>query len=289
MATLSVLTKTYAPDLEYFQDLRVSVERFAPPSSIHTVVVDDHDVSRFRRFASPTCHVVAASSFLPTGFMKVPSRNVMINIRHPWPPVRGWVSQQVVKLAAAARSQSDLVLLMDSDVALIRPLDPEMFVTGSRPHFLRVPGGVTPDMERHVIWHRVARTLLGLPPAGGGPLNDYVDAFNVWSPHVVRAMCARITHVTGKAWETAFASQLHISEFILYGVFLDEVLGMSAAVHVTDRMPSHNYWDATPLDLAKAYEFVDQARETDVALMISAKSRTPLDVRRRALTRAQVD
>ena len=47
-------------------------------------------------------------------------------------------------------------------------------------------------------------------------------------------------------------------------------------------MLCHSYWDESPLDAAQATRFVQSLPAGDVALMISAKSRTPLDVRRAA-------
>ena len=129
--------------------------------------------------------------------------------------------------------------------------------------------------------------MLGLSNEVSPPLNDYVDSFNIWSPDVVRALCSRISDESGKAWQTAFAANLHVSEFILYGVFVDEVLGASAPVCAVDRMRCHNYWDEVPLDLDAALSFVGRARDDDIGLMISAKSRTEPSIRRQAIARAQ--
>ena len=54
-----------------------------------------------------------------------------------------------------------------------------------------------------------------------------------------------------------------------------------------DRMRCHNYWDELPLDLDAALSFVGRARDDDIALMISAKSRTELSIRRQAIAQAQ--
>jgi hypothetical protein len=128
--------------------------------------------------------------------------------------------------------------------------------------------------------------MLGVEP-GIAPMNDYVDSFNLWSPALVRELCKRIQLVTHTSWETAFAANLHVSEFILYGVFVDEAVGPQARVYPVNRMGCHNYWDEEPLGAQAALAFADTLGDDDVAMMISAKSGTELSVRREALTRAR--
>src|SRR5690606_7630698 len=139
---------------------------------------------------------------------------------------------------------------------------------------------------RHVIWHRVARELLGLPPAPPPPLPDYVTPLNFWDPAVARAMQRRITEVTGMNWMDAFNARLHISEFILYGVFVDEVLGASGDRPPGDASICHNNWKRSPLTHEEAIAFAERLPREAIAMMISAKSNTPLEVRRAAIRRA---
>jgi hypothetical protein len=291
--TLGVVTATYPPDLELFEILHASVLAQTEPSVVHEVVVADLDLDQFSRFAGPRCSIVPASQLLPRGFLRVPTRRVWVNARKPWLPIRGWVLQQLVKIAMVARSTANVTLLLDSDVALVRPVTVESFLEGDAAHFFGLPGGVHDGMPRHLIWHDVARTMLGVPTIDGlasngtaGPQTDYVDAFNIWSPKLVRGMCRQIETVTGLPWATAFAAHLHVSEFILYGVYVDAVLGAGAPVHRVDRLPSHNYWDEIPLDRRHAMDFAEKLGPDDVAMMISAKSGTDLGLRREALARA---
>ena len=79
--------------------------------------------------------------------------------------MRGWILQQVVKLAAIAASEDDVVLLVDSDIEFIRPFTAEMFVRNGMVRFFSKPDQIDKRLSRHMTWHRVARALLGLPPA----------------------------------------------------------------------------------------------------------------------------
>jgi hypothetical protein len=93
----------------------------------------------------------------------------------------------------------------------------------------------------------------------------------------------RIQEVTGRHWLDVAAKQIHFSECMLYGVFVDKVLGARANVAPSGSMLCHNYYETVPLDVAEAEEFIREMPASDVAVMISAKSGTPLEVRRKAL------
>ena len=66
-------------------------------------------------------------------------------------------------------------------------------------------------------------------------------------------------------------------------MFVDKVLGEGANVTETGSMLCHSYWKRTPLDTAEVDKFVREMPPDDVAILISAKSGTPLEVRRKSL------
>jgi hypothetical protein len=286
MAELAVITPSYAPDAELCADLNVSVLRHTPGSVTHYIITPRRDVRLFSRLSGPRTQVLAVDDLLPRRLVPVPGANLWVNLRHPFPPIRGWMMQQLVKLQAAAQLPADQLLLVDSDVLLVRPVGAGTFTHDGRIRFYRKEAGVTARMTRHVIWHSVARELLGLPEERL-PLPDYVSAFNVWDRQTVLALQARIQRVTGRYWLDALGAQLHLSEFVLYGVFVDRILGDSARVEPSKSMFCHSYWKDAPLSQAEADAFVLGLSEEDVAVMISAKSRTPVQVRRAALSSLQ--
>jgi hypothetical protein len=98
----------------------------------------------------------------------------------------------------------------------------------------------------------------------------------------VTKLLSRLQEVTRRRWQDAVAMQLHFSEMTLYGVFVDEVLGAPANSFASDDMLCHNHYNETPLDERGIADFLGEIRPTHVAVMISAKSRTPLAVRRAA-------
>ena len=84
-----------------------------------------------------------------------------------------------------------------------------------------------------MIWHRVARDLLGLPRAEP-PYTDYISSLLAWDPVIVRRLLARVAATAGRHWTTAIARQFHFSEWTLYGVFVDGVTDAQANSFASD-------------------------------------------------------
>jgi hypothetical protein len=278
---MSVITPSFAPDFELCVDLHRSVLEYLPSSVHHHIIVPRSDLKLFAQLAGPRTHIHCEADLLPSSFVHLPFSKFTINLRQPFPPVRGWILQQLVKLAAVAASEDDVVLLVDSDIEFIRPFGVETFVRNGVARFYSKPHEIDERLPRHIIWHRVARTLLGLP-AAEPPYTDYISSLLAWDPVIVRRLLARVMATTGRPWTTAIAQQLHFSEWTLYGVFVDEVIGAPANSFASDNPLYLAYWDATPLNQNDAVDFLRGVRPTDVAAMISAKSRTPLAIRRAA-------
>ncbi|MER6576417.1 DUF6492 family protein [Nonomuraea sp. NPDC001023] len=285
MRTLSVVTPSYGPDAGQFADLHRSVLECTPDDTVHHVVVPAADLGLFRAYEGPRCRVRTVESLLPGRYVKVPRKGLWVNVLRPWPPVRGWVMQQIVKLAATAAMDTDVVLVADSDVVLVRPVTAERALIDGRVLLHRLEDGVHPLMTRHVLWHRVARELLRLPPPPEPPLPDYMSPLTFWRPAVVRALQDRLRETTGRHWIDAFGSRLHVSEFMLYGVFVDEVLSATEGRPPSDTSICHKNPDESPMDLATALDFAGRLGPGAIGMLISSKSGTPDDVRQGAIRR----
>jgi hypothetical protein len=265
MTEIAIVTPSYAYDFELCEDCSKSVLEYAPESAIHYIIVPRQDLSCFGRLRNSRTRVLSLDELLPRHLVNLPGPNFWLNLRRPFPPVRGWVMQQIAKLMTAEILDADIIVSIDSDVTLVRAIGADTFLRGA------------------VIYHNIARSLLGLPSTQP-PFPDYIHMPSVWDRSTVLALQEHIQHVTGRHWIDVVASQLHVSECILYGVFVDEVLGGSEGIARTDSMLCHNYYETKPLSLDSAREFVSRISNEDFAIMISAKSRTPLDIRRIALS-----
>jgi hypothetical protein len=285
MTELAVITPCYRGDVELFRELHRSVLEFTSTDTIHYVFVPPQDIEMFREYEGPRCRVTVRSELLPPYYFRMPRTEVYVNIKRPWPALRPWVTQQTVKMAAAAQLDVDVVLLADSDAILVRPTSADAFRVQGRLALHREEKAVSAEMTRHVLWHQVARTLFGLPPAPPPPLTDYVTALNFWEPAVVRDMQRRIAEIGGRNWMDVFNAQLHVSEFMLYGVFVDEVLGADGDRPATAGVICQNYYTREPMTPEQAIVFADGLAPETVAIMISSHSGTTEEVRRMAIRR----
>jgi hypothetical protein len=192
------------------------------------------------------------------------------------------VTQQIMKIAATATLDARAVLIIDSDAVLLRePTLDELSDDGRVRHF-REDGAVTAGMERHLLWHNVARKLLGVGGTTSPPAPDYVGPICVWDPTVVRAMTEHLARVSGRDWVDAFAAELHVSEFVVYGVFVDHVLGGP------DPIPDplcHNYYERTPLSHDGGNAFAARMPSSALGAMISSHSGTSGEVRQESFRR----
>ena len=153
---MAVMTKSFAPDFELCAALNRSVLDNTPDAVHHHVIVPRSDLKLFGRLAGPRTHIRREADLLPRTFVPMPF-SIMVNLARPFPPVRGWILQQVIKLAAIAASEDDAVLVVDSDAEFIRPFTAEMFVRDGKVRFFRKPNQIDERLPRHMAWHRVAR------------------------------------------------------------------------------------------------------------------------------------
>jgi Family of unknown function (DUF6492) len=284
MARLAVITKSYAPDFELCAGLHRSVLDYSPNTVHHHIIVPRRDLKLFSKLANSRTHIRCDADFLPQWFVPAPFGNWTVNLTWPIPPVRGWILQQVVKLAATAASDDDVVLVVDSDVEFVRPFSAETFIQDGHVRFYRQPDKIVGQLPRHAIWQRISRVLLGVP-ASPPPYADYIAAMLAVDPAFVRQMLSRVTATSGRPWPTVIARQVHFSEWTLYGVFVDEVIRGLGTSFASDDSLCLGYWDEIPLNLDEAIRFLSRVGPTHVAAMISAKSRTPLAIRRAAFAR----
>lgn len=293
MKSIAILTPSYLPDLQSFVRLHESVLRCTEVETRHHVIVPRRDLEAFREIRSPRLQVWAESDFLPASFRPTDRLAALrrrlpilpstincsaINLRRPWPPVRGWILQQILKLSAATELQSDAVVIIDSDVILLRPMPAATYFQDDTVRLYEKPGAVTADLERHKRWTRTAYDLLGIPWQGEPSFPDYVGGIVSWDPNVVRDCRQRIESVTESDWATAVAGCLHFSEFILYGTYLRHFGTEGQLSFRGSSTLCHSYWSPSPLVGRGADSFLSAYDPRDLAVHVQSNSGTSQDV-----------
>lgn len=291
----SLVTCSFSGDLDVCRMLCDSVDRFVPETIGHRLYVPAKDMPLFAPLASSRRTIATQESLLPRWFWKVPLPSQRWRARLGLPrrnvyltpfslPVRGWIAQQIMKLAATAGAGAEIVVHVDSDNAFIRPLRVESLAREGRVRLYRDPEMV--DMPSHRLWHAAAGRLLGLPPADFYGA-EYIDQLVVWRRSVLLRLLARIGETTGRDWRVALARTPHFAEYILYGVFADRALGLEAAgLFAEPNSLCLSRWSQAFADSADEDAFIAAIRPEHVACLIQSTIDMAPDARRRLFERA---
>ncbi len=265
--SFAIATPSYAGDIERCRLLCASIDRFVTGHAAHYLLVEDADVPLFASLAGPRRQVIAESALLPP-WLKARLDPFSLGRRRVWtgaralirgvPPLRGWHAQQLRKLALPLRTEEDVVLFADSDMLFLRPYDLGSLATDEGIRLYSKPDGITADMAEHRLWCANAAALLGLPdPTFPSP--DYINNMVSWRRDHVRALVAHIERESGRDWVSAIASRRGFSEYMIYGYFVERVLGLGPARHWSDpRELCKVYWggEAGVIETLRSFEDV---------------------------------
>ena len=291
----SLVTCSFRGDLDVCRLLCETIDRFAPPDMVHWLYVPKADVALFSDLASPRRRIATQESLLPWWFRKapmpgpewrarlrLPRRNVYVT---PFSmPVRGWIAQQIMKIAAAANAETDIVVHVDSDNAFIRPLRMEHLARGPLARLYRHPEMVARDSHR--TWHAAAARLLGLEACDFHGA-EYIDQLVVWRRSVARGLTQRIAEVARTDWRIALARAPHFAEYILYGVFADRVLGLDkAGLYPTEETLCLSRWTEGFDNRDEERDFVAAIEPHHVACLVQSTIAMPISARRALFERA---
>src|SRR5579863_6974991 len=270
---IALVTPSFARDFELCRALNESVLRFVPAPVKHYIFVDRRDLALFQSLEGPRTVIAAIEDILPPGFFKVPfSKKWWVSLSAQY-PAKGWLVQQLAKLSATRVLQERVVVNMDSDVRFIRPVDLNLFASQGKTRLYRKPGGIVAGMP-HVDWHRNVSRLLGIKP-DEIPMVDYVGNVISWDRRVALDALAHVELITGLPWHVAFTRGRSVSEYLLYGLYVEKIAGhQSAGVWIDERSWCHTYWGPQPLLEGEVEPFVSELKPDDVAFSIAGYTGT---------------
>ena len=278
---IAIVTPSFSRDFVLATELNQSIRDFFPASARHYLIVDRRDLKLFRSLEDARTVVVSVEDIVPQGYFKLaPFKRWWFSLP-ALVPVKGWLVQQLVKLSASQLFGDALQVNVDSDVRFLRPVPASLFMRDGRTRLYRKTGGITAGMH-HVNWHRNVCRLLGIPPEPL-PLNDYVGNMISWDTRLVVKARQHVEAVTGAPWHVAFSHQRLVAEYLLYGLYVDRVLGADAAgVWTDERSWCHTYWGPEPLQPEEVSSFVHAIAPDDVAFSIAGYTSTDDATVRRA-------
>jgi hypothetical protein len=282
----AIVTASYAPDFERCRLLCETVDRFVTGFSKHYLLVEHGDVGRFRALESTRRVVVDERDLLPSWLHSLcdPTslfrRRVWLSARTM--PLRGWHVQQLRRIAIAAHAGEEVLVYCDSDVAFLKPFHCGAFARDGRVRLFRREGVIEKDSPaEHVAWSRNAATVLGIQAPAVSP-HDYIATLIAWRRATVVAMCRRMEDETGRHWVAALGARRKFSECMLYGRYVDEVLGGEGHFHGREEF-CRIHWNGAPMSDNEFEAFVEGMGTEQVAVGMQSFIGTDLGRIRRIL------
>ncbi|MCG8440305.1 MAG: DUF6492 family protein, partial [Caulobacterales bacterium] len=177
---IGFVTPSFYGDLEQCALLCESIEKFCTDPYRHYLLIDRVDVDKFKALGARNTEIIAKEDLLPgwvSGWrMPLPRKNRYVRLSLKSRPIRGWIAQQMVKLSAVAQLRHEHVVMVDSDVFLLKPFSAGQLVRNGLSPLYAKPGAIRGgelEFGRHVEWQRVSESVLGLPPADE-PFVDFI-------------------------------------------------------------------------------------------------------------------
>ncbi|MFB2551041.1 DUF6492 family protein [Ensifer soli] len=275
MHKTAIVTASYVNDFERCRLLCESIDRHVMGDFIHYILVSGRDLALFRALEGARRRIIDERDLLPSWLVALPDPTALMR-RQVWlspfsPPLRGWHVQQLRRMALARQIGETAMLTVDSDVVLIRDFDPATLWQGERLAFYRRPGAIDEDIRSdHLKWLKHSERLLGLPPARL-PATDYISSLIPWRTDTCRRLLDHIEARHGRHWVKAMIGTRAFSECIIYGRFVDEVLGGEGHVAMPQAL-CHSLWfeDSYDRNLSGLRRFVADMAPNQIALQIQS-------------------
>ena len=279
--TYALVTPSYWRDLERCRFLVETAERFVAPHVRHYLIIAKRDVELFKPMLSERTHLIVVEDIIPGWLFRVPG------IRHFWMslrtrPVKNWILQQIVKLSVPAVVNEEVLLYADSDMFFVDEYDPVDFEKEGRvPLFVET--GQRGLIDYNDRWQATASHLLGLQAESNCDTN-YIGQLVCWRRSNALKMLDKVESVAGKEWQRCIAPLNKFSEYILYGIYANRVLGDQSGHWNDGLIRNLCYWRTEALDVDGLQSFRSGILPYHHSAMVSAKSNTRIEDIRKVFT-----
>ncbi|MEO0545044.1 MAG: DUF6492 family protein [Pseudomonadota bacterium] len=284
--TNAIITASYAPDFERCQILCESIDRHASGYRCHYILVDAPDRDLFARLEGPKRKIITDVDLLPWWMMRMP-KAVSPKGRRVWlspltMPMHGWHVQQIMRIAVAHMLEEDGLLYCDSDTAFVRDYDLNSIWDGDKIRLWAEPEGALTAQNDHMHWVDHAAQSLSITQ-NERVLDNFVCSFVTWRRQTVVDMCAHMEKVHGKSWVATVGSSRKFSECMLYGAYVNAVLGGADHWQTSSELCPMKWFNPAPSE-AELADMV--ANLTPEAVGLGVQSFIPLspDLFRQAVT-----
>ena len=292
----SLITISYKGDLDLARDLCASVDRYTDAQFEHILIVPENELELFQPMSGERRRILSKESVLPKGYTKLPLpykidlRPVFYKLLREmwWAPtglVRGWIVQQILKLAAPSLTNREIIVFADSDNVLIRPLTINDLMIDEKLRLYHAPGA-TQDSVMHRKWHKVSARLLGLEPRDYFGA-DYIGHLVTWRREAILSLQSKLEKIGGRPWDQVIARELAFSEYILYGIYAEHLLGPASGQTPSSKEIMHASWHYPVHTEEGRAAFLNGLEDHHVGVAIQSTDDFSLEERRALVARMQ--
>ena len=219
------VTPSYSGDLQRCLLLCRSMDAFLTGHWHHYVVVDRPHYPLFKHLDGPKRSVLLTDDVMPAK-MRLLFHLPFVGGRSLWWSRQtglslGWHVQQMVKIGIASIVKEDGLAYCDSDVFFLKPLDTASLMQEGRFRLYRSYLRQNLEVIANPQFLSSALDLLGL--SKHAQYFTYIENLITWRRQTVLEMCDHLARRHGGKWYNVFRNRLQISEYTLYGLFVDDV------------------------------------------------------------------
>ena len=268
----AIITPSYAPDFKRCQLLSWSIKEFISPPVNHYIIVDRRDLPLFSQLEGPNTKILTVESILPWWIQRIPlSKNGWLSLKTL--PIRNWIIQQMVKISVVEHIDADVLIFVDSDTTFVRPFNLKSLIKDGKVRLFKEPPY---DLEINLNAHKAAKHLLGIPDVNSPP-HGYIGNIITWRRDNILKLYDQIESISKKSWIESLGSSWHLSEYVLYGVFVDQFLNEESGHYHDAEKISSEYWLHQPMSEEQLEKFFAEIPPQHVAVMISSKAGIPVE------------
>lgn len=244
--SLLFFTPSYRGDLERLLLLRASMRKFYRGHGRHVVAVPESDLLLFRRaLVGDGAELVSQQSlvdrrFFPTALYQLVARYAPAQAwrLQSQGGKGGWIIQQIAKLNAKTLRERGPIAVLDSDIFIFRPFEDADLLGECGKVLVRIVP--TTESGRHRKHIAGARQLLRLPP--GSTEHHYMSCPAILHSEWLHELCRHLEAHGGKPWQDVLLNEATLSEYSIYGTFVEEIL-KPADIVIRDTSFNHMLWD----------------------------------------------
>mgnify|MGYP007002410810 CR=1 FL=1 len=239
-------TPSYRNDLDRLLLMRRSIRKFYKGQARHVIAVPKEDLALFQKaLTDEKCDFLTQQSLVIPTFFPRKGYHTFAKLfpSQAWRLQRyagkgGWIIQQIVKLMSSQLVERGPIAILDSDTFFVRPFDDSDLLPPHGKILIRqMPSTESGKHRRHIA---NARQLLGL--TSGNTEHHFMSCPAILYAEWVRALLKHIESAHGEDWQNVLLAQSTISEYSLYGVFVEELLKPDDLV-IREHSFSHMLWD----------------------------------------------